>query len=105
LNQCTPRKRSGRSTLSASPAIGSDEVLVAMMPSVAFDARPRMSAFSSGILGHRLDHEVRAVDGRLHSGRRADGLGDAAAHRAAAQHRNRLHAGVVPLSSGSHPPR
>ena len=35
LNQCTPRKRSGRSTDSASPAIGSEEVLVAMTASGA----------------------------------------------------------------------
>ena len=53
LNQCTPRNRCGSATAAASPAIGSEEVLVAMTAAAgaAAEQRPRTSALSSGSSG------------------------------------------------------
>ena len=49
LNQCTPRKRAGSPTASASPPIGSEEVFEAMIAvaGAAAETRPRMSSLSA----------------------------------------------------------
>ena len=60
LNQCTPRNRAGSPTASASPAIGSEEVLEAMIAAAGAAARDAAEdvRLEAGLLGHRLDHQV-----------------------------------------------
>ena len=74
--------------------------LLAQQPGLHVTRRPLPQALE------RLLRQLRRSVGQPHREAGAREVpGDSAAHRPAAQHRNRLHAEHVPLSSGSHPPR